>query len=108
MYDPSAINVDQDTNTLTLAINVKPMDTILSALNVNTDTSVAIKQTLIRSMPNLKARSQLVCFNENQITLNTVIKVEFLFQLIYLQISICYILSSYMYLQYYVDIYHRI
>ena len=34
-------------------------------------------------MPNLKARSQLVCFNKNQITLNTVIKAESLYQLIY-------------------------
>ena len=81
--NPQAINVKQDTNSS--AINVKPMDTILSALNVYTDTSiaipnkllvnqcqhilgtsnrlsmshrdtsVAIKQALNRSMPNLKA-----------------------------------------------------
>jgi len=44
--------------TSSLEVNAKPMDTILSALIVNTDTSVAIKQA-----QNLKARSQLICFN---------------------------------------------
>ena len=33
-------------------------------------------------MPNLKAESQLVCFNENQIALNTVIKADSVYQLI--------------------------
>ena len=38
------------------------------------------------------ARSQLVCFNENQITIDTVIKAESLYQLMYLQI---YMLNFY-------------
>ena len=63
------------------------MGTILSALNVKTNTSSAIKQALKRSMPNQWARSyqrlmstltqaQLICLNEDQITSITVIKVE--------------------------------
>ena len=46
-------------------------------------TSVAIKQALNGSIPNTKERSQLVCFKEEKITLNTVIKAESLYQLIY-------------------------
>ena len=34
-------------------INAKPIGTIFLALNVNTDTSVAIKQALNQSIPNL-------------------------------------------------------
>ena len=45
---------------------------------------VAIKQALNGSMPNIKERSQLVCFKEDEITLNTVVKAESLYQLIYL------------------------
>ena len=54
-YNPSAINGNQDTNSS--AINVKPMYTILSVLNVTQDTSVAIKHVLNRSMPNQWAQS---------------------------------------------------
>jgi hypothetical protein len=61
----SALNVTQGYKrcyqTSSLEVNAKdakPMDTILSALIVNTDPSVAIKQA-----QNLKARSQLICFN---------------------------------------------
>ena len=62
--------------------------TILSALKVNTDTSLAIKQALNRSMQNQWVRFQLVCFNKDQITLNTVIKAESLYQLIYFRYPI--------------------
>ena len=39
--------------TMTQTLNAKLMGTILSALNANTDTSVAIKQALNRSISNL-------------------------------------------------------
>ena len=54
-YNPSAINVNPDTNSS--AVNVKPTDTILLALNVNTATSVTVKQALSQSIPNIKAQS---------------------------------------------------
>ena len=59
------------------------MGMFLSALNLNADTRVAIKQALNRSMLHLKAGAQLICFNEAQITSNNVIKAESLYQLIY-------------------------
>ena len=46
-------------------------------------TSVAIKQALNGSMPYTKKRSQLVCFKEEKITLNTVIKADSLYQHIF-------------------------
>ena len=52
-------------------------------------------------MPNLWA---IVCFNEDQITLNNVIKAESLYQLTYLQKIFC-MLSSYTYLHFCADIY---
>ena len=59
------------------------MDMILSALNVTQGHKVAIKQALNGSMPYTKKRSQLVCFKEEKITLNTVSKAESLYQLIF-------------------------
>jgi len=49
------------------------MGAILLAIDVHKDTS----NYLINAK--LKALSQLVCINKNQITLNNVIKVEFLY-----------------------------
>ena len=93
--------------TSSLMINAKPMGTIPLALNVTQghkgsyqtalkrslsnqwfwmlqrDSSVSIKQALNRSMPNILSQSQLLSFKEDQITFNTVIKVESLYQLIY-------------------------
>ena len=43
--------------TSSYSINTKPMGTILSALKVNMDTSIAIKQAIKRSMPNQWTRS---------------------------------------------------
>ena len=93
----SALNVTQGQKrsyqTSSSSINAKSLGTISARMFnedywlwiLHRDTSVAIKQALHRSMPNLKAQSQLVCFHRNQITLNTVIKAESLYQLMYLQ-----------------------
>ena len=51
----------------------------LIALNVTQGHKQAVNQL----MPNLLAQSQLVSFNEDQIILNTVSKVESLYQLVY-------------------------
>ena len=91
-YNPSALNVNPDTNSS--AVNVKPTDTILLALNVNTDTSIAVKQALSRqyqiSRHNLSSyvsiRTKLQYCNQRRVSINWCIS------------------SSYTYLQYNADI----
>ena len=79
------------------------MGTISSALNVSTDTRTAIKQALNRSMPKQCAQSQLVSFNEDQIILNTVSKVESLYQLVYFRYLMLQVNGNQRNYKFYVD-----
>jgi len=78
------------------------MGTILSDLNFTQGLKHSTSSQAINAKPMDTISARM--FQQNQTTLNTVIKVESLYQLMYLQI---YMLISYTYLQYYADIYHH-
>ena len=81
-YNSFATNVNQDTNFS--AINAKPMGTILSDLNFTQGLKHSTSSQAINAKPMDTISAHM--FQQNQITLNTVIKAESLYQLMYLQI----------------------
>ena len=102
---PQFMNYQCQLDTSSYYINAKPMGAILSAINANRtlahilsmpnqwaqsrQLSMSTRTLAInRSMQIQRAGSQLLCFNENQITLNNVIKMESLYQLLYLRFKL--------------------